>query len=523
MELNSLIISNILFNNISKINTGAPYLDGILIIVLVIIFSYNKNLNFNSIFNRRNVNKITLISSDTSASTKFRGVMHYITTNSVVNSLVEYEFTKYDWSNDTVTTAGFKVNQTTEFIIKENIKGVIIFKYVERSVNNKIINEEFINLEIISSIKDTRYLINFINECEDNYIKYIRENIIKNRLIIDISWNKKDSVIKIEESKWQSNVNFENRFFENKELILQKIDFFLDNKTWYTEKGIPHTLGILLWGEPGCGKTGFIKALANHAKCYDKHIINITLSSKFDLTQLNKIIFSDQISNNLIIPLDKRIIVFEDIDCMDEIVNERESDKSKPDCCNNKKYNCDNKKDILTESLHKLVLEELPDNNNLSYLLNILDGLKESEERIIIMTTNHPDKLDKALIRSGRVDINVQFKKASSTEINDIIKFFWNNKDDQNIPNEWSYLVSHADIINDCKALVSIDNTIALIRTRVSKDASLEDIKNIIKSYWNTNIVEIKDIMYKNLKLCDIIKICFETNNIHETILLLEK
>ena len=41
-----------------------------------------------------------------------------------------------------------------------------------------------------------------------------------------------------------------------------------------------------------------------------------------------------------------------------------------------------------------------------SGLLNALDGVASSEERIIFMTTNHYDRLDPALIRPGRVDIH---------------------------------------------------------------------------------------------------------------------
>lgn len=44
------------------------------------------------------------------------------------------------------------------------------------------------------------------------------------------------------------------------------------------------------------------------------------------------------------------------------------------------------------------------DQLNLSGLLNVLDGVVDSPERIVIMTTNHPEMLDPALIRPGRVD-----------------------------------------------------------------------------------------------------------------------
>ena len=46
---------------------------------------------------------------------------------------------------------------------------------------------------------------------------------------------------------------------------------------------------------------------------------------------------------------------------------------------------------------------------SLSGLLNIIDGLWSScgEERIIVFTTNDKDKLDPALLRPGRMDVNV--------------------------------------------------------------------------------------------------------------------
>ena len=48
----------------------------------------------------------------------------------------------------------------------------------------------------------------------------------------------------------------------------------------------------------------------------------------------------------------------------------------------------------------------------LSGLLNVLDGVSSQEGRILIMTTNHIEHLDEALIRPGRSDKKVHFKLA---------------------------------------------------------------------------------------------------------------
>lgn len=48
-----------------------------------------------------------------------------------------------------------------------------------------------------------------------------------------------------------------------------------------------------------------------------------------------------------------------------------------------------------------------------SGLLNALDGVAAGEERITILTTNHIDRLDEALIRPGRVDLTVRIGEAT--------------------------------------------------------------------------------------------------------------
>lgn len=52
-------------------------------------------------------------------------------------------------------------------------------------------------------------------------------------------------------------------------------------------------------------------------------------------------------------------------------------------------------------------------NCTLSGLLNVLDGVGSQEGRIVIMTTNKPERLDSALVRPGRVDMKVHLGSIS--------------------------------------------------------------------------------------------------------------
>jgi len=57
---------------------------------------------------------------------------------------------------------------------------------------------------------------------------------------------------------------------------------------------------------------------------------------------------------------------------------------------------------ILKDAIASAMAQE--DALTLAGLLNVLDGVVDTPERMLIMTSNHPEKLDRALIRPGRID-----------------------------------------------------------------------------------------------------------------------
>jgi SpoVK/Ycf46/Vps4 family AAA+-type ATPase len=467
---------------------------------------YDKQIinNILKFFNfKKKITKISFVAEDKTASNRFRALMYYISTNCKVDELIEYEVSKYcRRTDDDIITADYRVNQPYEFNITNDIKGIIENTQVDiksYGVEKKVIKT---TLDIFSNTLSSNELIKFIEKCDTDYSKFLKEKSLKDQLYIDISWNIKEKECIFESCKWTSNINFNNKFFENKDFIINKLNFFLENKKWYQEQGIPHTIGLLLEGEPGCGKTSFIKSIANLT---GYHILNFKLCEQFDFKELERIIFNEQINKDLIIPLNKRLIILEDIDCMIDIVKTRKEyvtdnsnilevdslemqeiqEKQETLSSSDSKNMTDlqivkikpktisdlqitKKDDSITSVIQKMMKKDELVNNNLSYLLNILDGIKESQDRIIIMTTNHVEKLDPALIRPGRIDLNINFKKASIKDIKEILNFYWKQEVSE-LNNSLNEQFAHANIINYCRSSVSIDKTIELLLENIKK------------------------------------------------------
>lgn len=205
---------------------------------------------------------------------------------------------------------------------------------------------------------------------------------------------------------------------------------FQNDKEWYESKGIPYTLGLLLHGIPGCGKTSLIKAISKDTQ---RHILNIKLSPNITLTQLRNLFYSDKIKvftdvntppRYITIPMDQRIYVMEDVDCLTTILNQRnnyteEEKLSDEDIRNIKMLGKERWQQMKNLNTDKIVLSDI---------LNIIDGVLETPGRILILTSNFPEKLDTALLRPGRIDLIVNFKECNATQLQEMFEHFYNTK-----------------------------------------------------------------------------------------------
>ena len=183
---------------------------------------------------------------------------------------------------------------------------------------------------------------------------------------------------------------------EIKTKIINTISNFITNKKWYLDKGIPHNLGILLYGPPGTGKTSFIKAIASY---FNRSIYYL------DPKELAN---AEERLNNIKRPA---IIVIEDIDSSFVVRARKDEEKDKK--LGIKKMNPE--MDYLNDIKHM----------ELSGLLNTLDGLLGLEDRVMIMTTNHKEKLDKAFLRPGRIDLQIELGYIKPDIFNIFIKKFY--------------------------------------------------------------------------------------------------
>jgi len=419
---------------------------------------------------------------------RFKAISNYIVNNIDSNKTIHKikEFSSNFVDYELKTECILMVSQKRYFCIGENIFARTITQCDDSENRDKTINRcEKITIEIYSYIYPISFLKSHIDMITADYLADIRTGRSHKRFIYNLT----KTTIKEDQSRFdcwdeyefESTRTFKSLFFDGKEELIDRIQFFLNNKDWYSKIGIPYSLGIGLHGPPGTGKTSLIKAIANYT---DRDIIILSLKIIKTKSQLEQFFFEntynrDNKSGSK--SFDKKIIVFEDIDCIGDIVLNR--DTVKPSKFNqthvinniinhNNKTptDVDNEEDVkmvdvkrddmkredmlktMDVSMYsKMLVNELllDEKITLDDILNMWDGIRETPGRILIMTSNHYHDLDPALIRPGRIDISHEMKNASYQTIRNLYEHLFNHTIDEStllLINEYFY--SPAELIN---------------------------------------------------------------------------
>ena len=415
-------------------------------LAIIHYLSQNKISNFKSITEIISCNDELNISYDDDTSKKEKKYIYIPINNNktLISDKENIYFELYENKNKSEDDNDDKKNKLTKISSKNFVIKLSILKTTD---NNIII------------------LTDFLKRCKIEYDSFIEKCIDNNHLYLYAykCCENSESIIELKYDEFKMEHNKDllvNIFFNDKDKLINYIKPFIFDpfervnigEELYKRSGFTFKAGLLFYGSPGCGKTSTIKAILKYT---NRHGIIINLSKIKSCEEL-ECLFRNRKIKKRTFSGKQLCFILEDCDAFDNnIIKQRNkvTYQEKPETSE--------KSDLL-----KLVeLSNMTSSNiktpfnddalNLSCFLNILDGIIELHGIMIIMTTNHPEKIDEALIRPGRFDFKYEFKKASINIIKDMLRFKFDlsreqieeYSKDKNIRNE---ILSPAEIQSIC-------------------------------------------------------------------------
>lgn len=348
-----------------------------------------------------------------------------------------------------------------------------------------------------------------------------KNQVVNNNNIYDLYISKENSLELTEKGRIYDDRTFDTFISRYKPQIMASLDNFVAVNNGETKKfgGFgSYNLGLLLYGRPGCGKTMLIKAIANYL---NRDVINVDMRLIKTKSMFERLF---TVGNGV----RYNIYVFEEFDCIqgiisrdmetcsvstgddslkgpDEIVKrfspplyQRSSYRDtsnlfgEPDEKAELKRERLNLVSILSRASDEKVrnsiqetikeidkkLQLLGDGLTLDTMLTVLDGVHERRNRIIIATTNYPDRIDPALLREGRFDKKLNLSEFNTEEIRELLSLMYKDDPDQELIQHTKFIgdvLTPTQIMNVCFSTESLKPALDLLSNE-------EYVKNLHKS-----------------------------------------
>ncbi|XP_047323821.1 AAA-ATPase At5g57480-like [Impatiens glandulifera] len=254
-----------------------------------------------------------------------------------------------------------------------------------------------------------------------------------------------------------------------KQQIMADLKDFANGQSFYQKTGRAWKRGYLLYGPPGTGKSSMIAAMANFLG-YD--IYDLELTEVHNNSELRKLLMKTS---------SKSIIVIEDIDCSINLTHRKKKIGGGGGGGGREQY--DGPPPELRGGFPGA--DEGGNSITLSGLLNFTDGLWSccGSERIFVFTTNHIEKLDPALLRSGRMDMHIFMSYCSFPSLKILLKNYLDYGDGDLAENVEKQL---EDVIDKAE-MTPADVSEVLIKNRRDRVKAVAELMEVLKGRSEKN------------------------------------
>ena len=276
----------------------------------------------------------------------------------------------------------------------------------------------------------------FMKECMKLYDAHLLKTTASQTCFTFVGANDEDGP-KFEAVPFECSKTFDNMVFPGKAELVRRIREFEspEGRARSDRIGKQHAMGMLFHGAPGCGKTSCIKAIANLT---GRHIIIVRMDRVLvdKAVDTLKAIMTRTSINGIKVPTERRLYVFEEADTWQGLLEARSCTSAAASAVSAKSTTAAPSSSngapapSLLEQIVLSSVQQQPKQDAkhaaLGALLDLIDGIVEMPGRMCIMTTNHVDKLDPALLRPGRFgDVRIEFKRYTREEVAEMYRIWF--------------------------------------------------------------------------------------------------